>query len=101
MAIQRATPLEANGARTSDWIGRIKGHVIYAYDLGSPTTSSARFIDFTIKDFDEQILDLSDDLGEPREDVLAVGYNEMAVDNGELAENSLPIALETWPPWNA
>jgi len=27
--------LRAKGARTSDWLGQVKGRILYAYDLGN------------------------------------------------------------------
>jgi hypothetical protein len=32
---QRESPSRTSGARTSDWIGRAEGRVIYAYDLST------------------------------------------------------------------
>lgn len=37
-----------NSARTSDWIGQVKGGVIYAYDLGSVAFgSNIKWLDLT------------------------------------------------------
>jgi hypothetical protein len=33
VTIQEPVSLQPTGARTSDWIGQIKGGVLYAYDL--------------------------------------------------------------------
>jgi hypothetical protein len=33
--IKQEYPLRNSSARTSDWIGQVKGRVIYAYDLGN------------------------------------------------------------------
>lgn len=53
--IQKTESLQANGARTSDWIGRIKGGVIYAYDLGSLASNGVGTISFTKEDFEHAL----------------------------------------------
>ena len=34
MIQQQGSPLKNSGANTADWIDRVKGRVIYAYDIG-------------------------------------------------------------------
>lgn len=33
--IEEKNSLKANGARTSDWLGQVKGGILYAYDLST------------------------------------------------------------------
>ena len=49
--IQEKDSLQAKGARTSDWIGQIKGGVLYAYDLSTLTSEGKELIEFTKEDF--------------------------------------------------
>jgi hypothetical protein len=42
---QQEYPLQTNGASTSDWIGQVKGQVIYAYDLNSLLSGAMKFAD--------------------------------------------------------
>ncbi len=42
---QQEYPLKTNGASTSDWIGQVKGRVIYAYDLNSLLPGAVKFAD--------------------------------------------------------
>lgn len=42
---QQEYPLQTNGASTSDWIGQVKGQVIYAYDLNSLLSGVMKFTD--------------------------------------------------------
>ncbi len=43
--IQHGHILHNSGASTSDWIGRIEGRVIYAYDLGTVSSGTIGFTD--------------------------------------------------------
>ena len=47
----------------------------------------------------EQAIDLRADLAAARQRELAKAYKAMASENREIAEASLPIALEGWPAW--
>jgi hypothetical protein len=42
---QQEYPLNTNGASTNDWIGQVKGRVIYAYDLNSLISGAMKFAD--------------------------------------------------------
>jgi hypothetical protein len=41
--IQQGYILQNNGASTSDWIGQVKGRVIYAHDLGTVSSGAIGF----------------------------------------------------------
>jgi len=47
----------------------------------------------------ETDIEIPSDLLAPQQDELALGYEAMATENSLLAEESLPIAQETWPTW--
>lgn len=48
--MQEQVSLQANGAKTSDWIGQVKGGVIYAYDLSTLVSEVKEKSDFTKED---------------------------------------------------
>jgi len=52
VVIQEKVSLEAKGARTSDWIGQIKGGVLYAYDLGTLVSERKGITEFSKEDFE-------------------------------------------------
>jgi hypothetical protein len=43
--IQEEYPLRNSNATTSDWIGQVKGRVIYAYDLSTLFSGAIEFTD--------------------------------------------------------
>ena len=43
--IKQEYPLRNSSARTSDWIGQVKGRVIYAYDLDTLVSGAIEFTD--------------------------------------------------------
>ncbi len=47
LIIQQQYPLQNSGASTSDWIGQVKGRVIYAYDLNTLFPENKGEIEFT------------------------------------------------------
>jgi len=53
MIDQGELPLRNNSAATADWIGRTKGRVIYAYDLGALLTAATEGPIFTREDFEQ------------------------------------------------
>ena len=57
--IQEKDSLQANGARTSDWIGQIKGGVLYAYDLSTLASEGKEPIEFTKEDFERVLKKVS------------------------------------------
>lgn len=57
--MQEKDSLQANGARTSDWIGRIKGGVLYAYDLSTLASERKEPIEFTKEDFERALKKVS------------------------------------------
>ena len=52
VVIQEKVSLEAKGARTSDWIGQIKGGVLYAYDLSTLVSERKGISEFSKEDFE-------------------------------------------------
>lgn len=52
VVIKEGVSLEAKGARTSDWIGQIKGGVLYAYDLSTPISGEKGDAEFSKEDFE-------------------------------------------------
>ncbi len=57
--IQEKVSLQANGARTSDWIGQVKGGVIYAYDLSTLVSEREGITEFTKEDFERALKKVS------------------------------------------
>jgi hypothetical protein len=57
--MQEKGSLQATGARTSDWIGQIKGGILYAYDLGTLVSERKEPIEFTKEDFDQALKKVS------------------------------------------
>jgi len=70
-----------------------------------PTTGGYVLIDvatlpwYSLVPLNEPDIEIPPDLVIPSKDELAAGYEAMAIENGLLAEESLPIALEVWPAW--
>ena len=52
-------PLQANGARTSDWIGQIEDGVLYAYDLDMQETVDNGTTILTKEDFENDLRKVS------------------------------------------
>ena len=57
--IEREYPLQANGARTSDWLGQVQDGILYAYDLGMLESEDASTVMFTKGDFEQALKKVS------------------------------------------
>lgn len=53
VVIQQAASSQANSANTSDWIGKLKGGVIYAYDLSVIVSQGVGSIGFIKRDLEQ------------------------------------------------
>lgn len=52
MAItQEEYPLRNNSATTNDWIGQVKGHAIYAYDLSALRPDNQNIVHETVQKY--------------------------------------------------
>ena len=50
--MQQESPLTNSSASTSDWIGQVKGRVIYAYDLSTLISETGGKIEFPSEGFE-------------------------------------------------
>jgi hypothetical protein len=57
--MEREYSLEANGARTSDWIGQIKDGILYAYDLSLLESEKESMSVYTKADFERDLKKVS------------------------------------------
>ena len=57
--IQQAVQSQTSGARTSDWLGQVADHVIYAYDLSKLGYENVENIEFTKSDFEQALKKVS------------------------------------------
>ena len=51
--MQQESPLRNSSASTSDWIGQVKGRVIYAYDLSTLISEAGGKLELTKEGFEQ------------------------------------------------